>query len=155
MLKVWSQVPPPLCPCLHQPFSGISRLVSVLPCLSTPSPTVVPRPLGGVSQWKGAPGAGAGGSRLTLALVCSGTAVTVETASALGAAPSRCPGPPWGPQVSGAGDGGQRESPASPEGLLHVGKAWGSVRGQGNLGSPPSPFNKGKRDYLMHGQEYT
>lgn len=39
---------------------------------------------------------------LTLALVCSGAAVTVETASAPGAVPSRYPSPPWGPQVSGA-----------------------------------------------------
>lgn len=69
-------------------------------------PTLVPGSLGGVS-W--GTGVGAGVCRclgwgihlmLTLAFVCSEAAVTVETAFALGAAPSRCPSPPWGPQVS-------------------------------------------------------
>lgn len=81
---------------------------------------------------------GAGDPRLTLALVCSGTAVTVETASALGAAPSRFPGPPWGPQVSGAGWGsGQREgAPASHLlwGLLCVGREPGVSERSRELG---------------------
>ena len=81
-----------------------------------------PGPLGGSA---GAEEGGAGGSRclglgmhltLTLAHVCSGAAVTVETASAPGAAPSRCPSLPWGPQVRGAG-------------------SWGSGRWEGLAGS--------------------
>lgn len=64
-----------------------------------------------------APGAWAGDGRTpTLALVGSGAAVTVEIASAPGAAPSRCPSLPWGPQVSGAG-------------------GWGSGQGEGVAGS--------------------
>lgn len=96
---VWSdgyskeQVAPPLCPRLHQPSCGMSLLVSVLPCPGTALLVQL------------SPVSGGGDRRLTLALIRSGTAVTVETASALGAAPSRCPGPPWGPQVSGAGWG--------------------------------------------------
>lgn len=41
-------------------------------------------------------------------LVDSGAAATAGTVSALGAAPSRCPSPPWGPQVRQAvGQGGR------------------------------------------------
>lgn len=47
-----------------------------------------------------------GGLHLMLTfLVHSGAAATVGTASALGAAPSRCPSPPWGPQVRAVGVG--------------------------------------------------
>lgn len=87
------QVSPPLCPHLRQPSCGMSLLVSVLPCSGT-----------ALLVWL-SPVSGGGNQRLTLVLIRSGTAVTVGTASALGAAPSRCPGPPWGPQVSGAGWG--------------------------------------------------
>lgn len=61
--------------------------------------------VGGQEGVLGAAGAWGWGMHLTLtlALVFSGVAVTVETASAPGAAPSRCPSLPWGPQVSDAG----------------------------------------------------
>lgn len=78
------------------------------------------------------PGARGWGTHLTLALVCSGAAVTVETASALDAAPSRSPGPPWGPQVSGAGGG--RAWLVSRQGDATSWQGGEGVRGQGNLG---------------------
>lgn len=77
------------------------------PTWHLPSPTVVSGSLGGITWWKG-DGLWAWGTHLilTLALLCSEAAVTVETASAPGAAPSRCLSPPWGPQVSDAGGRG-------------------------------------------------
>lgn len=73
---------------------------------------------------------------LVLALAYSGTAVTVETAFALGAAPSRCPSLPWGPQVSGQGGrclGSRGLGYSCPcKGRLLCGKG---VRGPGNPAS--------------------
>lgn len=90
----------------------------------------------------GAPGTQGWGMHLilTLAFVCSGAAVTVETASALGVALSRCPSPLWGLQVSGVGRGGQGSGrawlvPASSEGCWVVGQELGVSKRSNEIGS--------------------
>lgn len=66
--------------------------------------------------WRGSEG----GLHLTLVPVYSGAAATVGTASARGAAPSRCPGPPWEPQVSGAASRSERLPVGRSEAVLHT-----------------------------------
>lgn len=75
-----------------------------------------------------------GAPPVTLALGCRGAVVTVGTASALGAALSRCPSHPWGPQVSRGSGTGQ----------WGYGQGGGSVVGAHLAGMRPPNKNKGK-----------
>ena len=156
----------PPCPRLHQPSRWMLCLLCPAPLGHLPSPTVVSGSLGGITWWKGG-GLWAWGTHLilTLALLCSEAAVTVETASAPGAAPSRCLSPPWGPQVSDASGRGVRllvglgGFPLPPRGAAVWEGSRGSVRRQGNSGSCLARRNifhsltHKTLKYLMHAKE--